>query len=60
MDIDIQEMNGEALSLDIGTLKSEVVAEVLRRIEEERRLGDRLHRERALRTSALRRPQDLD
>lgn len=59
MDVDIQEMTGEALTLDIRSLKSEIVAEVMRRIEEERRLGERLNQERALRTSALDRPQDL-
>ncbi|MDJ0628971.1 MAG: hypothetical protein QNJ44_11985 [Rhodobacter sp.] len=59
MEIDIQEMTGEALSVDLASLKAEIVAEVLQRIEEERRLGDRLQRERALRPSALSRPQDL-
>lgn len=60
MEIDIQEMTGEAVAFDIRTLKSEIVAEVMQRIEEERRLGDRLRQDRALRTTALRRPQDLD
>ena len=58
MDVDIQEMTGEALSLDIRSFKTEIVAEVMQRIEDERRIGKRLDRERALRTSALSRPQD--
>jgi hypothetical protein len=59
MDIDIQEMTGEALSLDIQTFKSEIVAEVIQRLAEERRLGERLGQERALRSTALHRPRDL-
>ena len=59
MDIDIQEMTGDALAVDLQLLKSEVVAEVMRRIEQERRQDDRLQQERSLRSSALSRPQDL-
>lgn len=59
MDIDIQEMTGEALSLDVQGFKSEIVAEVVQRLTEERRLGARLEEERALRSTALQRSRDL-
>ncbi len=59
MDIDIEEMTGEATVLDLGALRRQIVAEVLQRIEDDRRLRDRLEEARAPRASALRRPQDL-
>jgi hypothetical protein len=59
MDIDIQEMRGDALAVDLQLLKSEIIVEIMRRIEQDGRLEQRQREERSLRTSALARPQDI-
>ncbi|WP_299628763.1 hypothetical protein [uncultured Tateyamaria sp.] len=59
MDIDIEEMTGEALSLDVQGFKAEIVAEVVQKLTEARRLGARLDEERALRSTARNRSRDL-
>ncbi len=59
MDIDIQELRGEALAVDLQALKSEIVADVVRQMREDKMLEERTSRDRILRTSALDRPQDL-
>lgn len=56
MDVDIQEMTSEVTTLDTRTLKSEIITEVMRLIEEQNRQSERLKQERGLRTSALSRP----
>lgn len=56
MDIEIGEVTGEVSALDLRQLKADVIAEVLRRVEEERRLRDRIDRDRQLRDGALDRP----
>ena len=57
MDFDIEEVSGEAVALDLVTLKSQLVAEVMAQMESERRLNERLKHERSFRTSALENPR---
>ena len=59
MDIDIQDMTGDALAVDLRVLKAEIVAEIRRTMEQDQRVERRIRDERSLRTSALSRPQDL-
>jgi hypothetical protein len=53
MDVEIGELSSDVTALDLTQLKADVVAEVLRRVEEERRLRDRLDRDRQVREGAL-------
>ena len=53
MDIEIGEVSSEVTALDLTQLKAEVIAEVMRRVDEERRLHDRLDRDRRMRDGAI-------
>lgn len=59
MSVDIGEVTSDVTAIDLGALKAEVIAEVLRRIEEDRRLRERLDSDRRLRAGAIDRPEDL-
>jgi len=59
MTLDIQEMTGEALAVDLHALKAEIVAEVVRRVEEERRLAERMRDERAIGNGGSGRAREL-
>jgi hypothetical protein len=51
MDVEIGEISSEVTALDLTALKAEVIAEVLQRVAEDRRLRDRLDRDRQVRDS---------
>lgn len=59
MSVEIGEVTSDVTAIDLGALKAEVIAEVLRRIEEDRRLRERLDSDRRLRAGAIDRPEDL-
>lgn len=59
MEVEIGEVTGEVTAIDLAALKAGIIAEVLQRIEEDRRLRDRLDSDRRLRSSATARPEDL-
>jgi hypothetical protein len=59
MDIEIGEVSGEVSAIDLATIKAEVIAEVMRRLEEDHRLSRRLDADRRVRGGALDRPEDL-
>jgi len=56
VDVEIGEVTSEVSAIDLRQLKADVIAEVLRRVEEERRLRERLDRDRQVRDGALDRP----
>lgn len=57
MEFDIENVTGEAVALDLATLKSQLLAEMKAQLEADRRLNERLTYERSLRTSALSDPR---
>lgn len=59
MNVDIGEVTSDVTAIDLAALKAEIIAEVMRRIDEDRRLRDRLDSDRRLRSGALDRPEDL-
>jgi hypothetical protein len=59
MDVEIGEVTSEVTSIDLTALKAEILAEVLRRVEEDRRLQSRLDSDRRLRTGATDRPDEV-
>lgn len=59
MDVEIGEVASEVTALDLTQLKAEVIADVMRRIADERRLAERLDRDRLPRDGALARPDRL-
>jgi len=59
MSVEIGEVTGDVTAIDLAALKAEIIADVMRRIEDERRLRDRLDADRRLRSGALDRPEDL-
>jgi hypothetical protein len=59
MDIEIGEVSSDISAIDLATIKAEVIAEVLRRVAEDRRLSERLEGDRRIRHGALDRPEDL-
>lgn len=59
MEVEIGEVTGEVTAIDLAALKAGIIAEVMQRIEEDRRLRDRLDSDRRLRSSATARPEDL-
>jgi hypothetical protein len=56
MDVEIGEVTSEVSAIDLRQLKADVIAEVLRRIEEDHRLRERLDRDRQVKDGALDRP----
>lgn len=56
MEVEIGEVTSEVSAIDLRQLKADVIAEVLRRIDEEHRLRERLDRDRQVRDGALDRP----
>jgi hypothetical protein len=59
MDVEIGEMTSQVTAVDLAALKAEVIAEVLRRVEEDRRLQSRLDGDRQMRDRAIDRPDGI-
>ena len=59
MDVEIGEVSSEVTALDLTQLMAEVIAEVMRRVEEAQRLRDRLDRDRRMRDGAIDRPEGV-
>ena len=59
MDVEIGEVASEVTTLDLTALKAEILAEVLRRVEEDRRLQSRLDSDRRMRPGATDRPDEV-
>lgn len=59
MDVEIGEVTSEVTALDLAALKAEILAEVLRRVEEDRRLQSRLDADRRMRDGATDRPDQV-
>ncbi len=59
MEVEIGEVTGEVTAIDLAALKAGIIAEVMQRIDEDRRLSDRLNADRRLRNNATARPEDL-
>jgi hypothetical protein len=59
MDIEIGEVSSEISAIDLRAIKAELIADILRRLAEDRRLSERLEADRRVRHGALDRPEDL-
>ncbi|HEX8224036.1 MAG TPA: hypothetical protein VF605_09490 [Allosphingosinicella sp.] len=59
MDVEIGEVTSEVTAFDLTALKAEILAEVLRRVEEDRRLQSRLDSDRRMRDGATDRPDEV-
>lgn len=59
MDVEIGELTSQVTAVDLAALKAEVIAEVLRRVEEDRRLQSRLDGDRRMRDRANDRPDGI-
>lgn len=59
MEVEIGEMTSNVTAMDLSALKAEVITEVMRRVEEERRLRDRIDGDRRMRDRATDRPDGV-
>ncbi|WP_157217408.1 hypothetical protein [Flavisphingomonas formosensis] len=59
MDVEIEEMNASLTVMDLKAIKAEVIAEVMARLSDDKRLEKRRENDRKLADGASRRPDDL-
>jgi hypothetical protein len=59
MDVEIEEMNASLTVVDLKAFKAEVIAEVMARLEDDKRLEKRRENDRKVAAGASRRPDEI-
>ncbi len=59
MDVEIEEMNASLTVMDLKAIKAEVIAEVMARLADDKRLDKRRETDRKMDAGASRRPDSL-